>query len=299
MINPFKKYPAKLLLIGEYTVTKGGEALAIPFGMKGGYWKHENSITPSNQILRLFFSYLKNIEFPYNVKINYENLNQHIESGLSFYSDIPFGYGLGSSGTLVAAIVDCYMQIGHLNDQEKQTILGQMESFFHGTSSGIDPLVSLLNKAIYIKKDKKIEVLEDFDLSDQAYKLFLLDTTIARHTEPLMQVFNKKYQEDTLFRVQIEKMSSVNEQLIQVIFQKDWESMYSNMKILSNLQLEYFGDMIPDSIKEVWEKGLQTDLYYLKLCGAGGGGMMLGLTKNFVQTSALYPSVKMIKINGS
>jgi mevalonate kinase len=39
--------------------------------------------------------------------------------------------------------------------------------------------------------------------------------------------------------------------------------------------------MIPEKIKGIWESGLSSDSYYLKLCGSGGGGMMLGVTTNY------------------
>ncbi len=39
--------------------------------------------------------------------------------------------------------------------------------------------------------------------------------------------------------------------------------------------------MIPDAFHKVWEKGLSTNDYYLKLCGSGGGGYILGFTEDF------------------
>ncbi len=36
--------------------------------------------------------------------------------------------------------------------------------------------------------------------------------------------------------------------------------------------------MIPETVKGIWKKGLETNMYYLKLCGSGGGGMLLGFT---------------------
>ena len=39
--------------------------------------------------------------------------------------------------------------------------------------------------------------------------------------------------------------------------------------------------MIPQHFHELWKKGLETNDYYLKLCGSGGGGYILGFTQNF------------------
>jgi mevalonate kinase len=42
--------------------------------------------------------------------------------------------------------------------------------------------------------------------------------------------------------------------------------------------------MIPRLFKKLWKKGLDTGDYYLKLCGAGGGGFILGFTQNYEAT---------------
>ena len=34
-------------------------------------------------------------------------------------------------------------------------------------------------------------------------------------------------------------------------------------------------EMIPDSLKEIWNEGLKLDSFYMKLCGSGGGGFFL------------------------
>ena len=37
----------------------------------------------------------------------------------------------------------------------------------------------------------------------------------------------------------------------------------------------------PDTFKGVWEKGLNNQKYFLKLCGSGGGGFLLGFAPDF------------------
>jgi mevalonate kinase len=39
--------------------------------------------------------------------------------------------------------------------------------------------------------------------------------------------------------------------------------------------------MIPDHLVSVWQKGIETNDYYLKLCGSGGGGFILGFTEDY------------------
>jgi len=39
--------------------------------------------------------------------------------------------------------------------------------------------------------------------------------------------------------------------------------------------------MIPKTFHKLWEQGIATNDYYLKLCGSGGGGYILGFTKDY------------------
>ena len=41
--------------------------------------------------------------------------------------------------------------------------------------------------------------------------------------------------------------------------------------------------MIPLSFQTLWQQGLDTALFSLKLCGAGGGGFILGCTQAAIQ----------------
>jgi mevalonate kinase len=47
--------------------------------------------------------------------------------------------------------------------------------------------------------------------------------------------------------------------------------------------------MIPDHFQELWQKGLETNAYYLKLCGSGGGGFVLGFTKDIEMAKSMLP----------
>ena len=38
--------------------------------------------------------------------------------------------------------------------------------------------------------------------------------------------------------------------------------------------------MIPENFHKIWKKGIDTNDYFLKLCGSGGGGYILGFTKD-------------------
>ena len=45
--------------------------------------------------------------------------------------------------------------------------------------------------------------------------------------------------------------------------------------------------MIPKYIHKLWKQGIATNDYYLKFCGSGGGGFILGFTKDYEKTKKI------------
>jgi mevalonate kinase len=48
--------------------------------------------------------------------------------------------------------------------------------------------------------------------------------------------------------------------------------------------------MIPDNFKHVWQEGLKSNDYNMKLCGSGGGGFLLGFTTDLDKAHASFDS---------
>ena len=102
---------AKILLFGEYGIIKDSKGLAIPFNSYKGALKTAQNLTgeakKSNESLNIFYNYLKNLDTEL-VSFDLDSLKEDISSGMYFDSSIPQGYGIGSSGALVASIYDKY-----------------------------------------------------------------------------------------------------------------------------------------------------------------------------------------------
>lgn len=261
-ISP-KKYFAKLLLFGEYTVIGGGQALAVPFEKYHGFW----SKTYKKHDLSAFWDYLLNLE-----GAQIDLITKVKNEGLGFESTIPTGYGCGSSGALTAAVYDQFFihkQFDNLNLKEK---LAEIESFFHGRSSGLDPLVSYLHKAILYTRSSITPLAE----IPSTQNLFLVNSEIERTTSYWVDVFHKKKANSKEFENQLGILNTYNEQTISAFILNDHNNLETCFKKISILQRTYFEDMIPESIKPIWDKGLESESYYLKLSGAGGGGYFLG-----------------------
>src|SRR5690554_6545452 len=162
---------SKVLLFGEYGIIKDSKGLAIPYNFYNGALKIDDNLSEiaqkSNQSLKNFATYLAQLSFnePELVQFDLDSLNQDVAAGMYFDSSIPQGYGVGSSGALVAAVYDKYAKnkitvLENLNRNKLlvlKKIFGRMESFFHGTSSGLDPLNSYLSLPILINSKDHIE----------------------------------------------------------------------------------------------------------------------------------------------
>jgi len=291
-----RQYNAKLLLFGEYTVTKGSAALAIPLSLFSGTWAYPPSCETDKELLN-YAEYLETLILPHSVHIDIPLFIKTIQKGLKFNSNIPIGYGLGSSGALVAAVADCFVSgLTHLPLNNVKDVLGVMESYFHGSSSGTDPLVSYLEKSVYIYSSVRSEILMDFSFPDSGYQLFLIDTGMKRQTSLLVEAFNNRYDNEPDYREKISKLSHLNQEAINYTLNKNWNNMNDEFSKISLLQFELFELMIPSDFKQIWSEGLEGALFKLKLCGAGGGGMVLGMTVNLEIMRLNYPTLKFIPL---
>ncbi len=274
-----KYFNSKILLFGEYTVTLGSEALAVPYnGYKGGFSFLSSSQYITEILLKLYnYCHLNQLGVYYDLT----RFKVDIDNGLTFDADVPFGYGLGSSGVLIAAFYDRYGIKEDASLAAIKDVLAKAESCFHGVSSGMDPLVSYLDSPVYFSNSGCIALNEaPLDLSN----FFMLDTGISRKTTDYVEIFKIKCVEKA-FKNVLEELKKLNTQAISTLFANDFLNNGAVVRKISELQLEAFSEMIPEAYLHLWEKGLQTDEYYLKLCGAGGGGMILGwsISKDKIQ----------------
>ena len=195
---------SKILLFGEYGIIEDSKGLSIPYNFYNGALKSDENPTEeakrSNQSLVKFVAYLKQLqtEQPELVTFNIDVLQNDVNNGMYFDSSIPQGYGVGSSGALVAAIYDKYAtnKITVLENLTREKLLqlksifSNMESFFHGKSSGLDPLNSYLSLPILINSKDNIEAAGIPSQSATGKgAVFLLDSGIVGETAPMVNIF--------------------------------------------------------------------------------------------------------------
>jgi mevalonate kinase len=274
-------YPSKLLLFGEHTVLRGSQALAMPLGNFAGRWQFSEDKTKQYDLPKLV-EYVKNLSENGKIAFDTEGSLSALAHGLFFDSNIPRGYGAGSSGALVAALYDVFGLDKTLTISELKIVLGKIESFFHGESSGLDPLVSYLKKPILIRSDKTMTTLETVN---NDLPRFLLDTKQSRKTEPLVKIFLEKTERSPEFNdLILSELVPLVDDAITAFLQNQKAFLFETMHRISLFQHRFLPEMIPMAFKNVWLEGLVGDVYKLKLCGAGGGGFILGFCKNLEDT---------------
>jgi len=286
---------SKILLFGEYGIIRDSKGLSIPYNFYNGALKSDDKTSSeaikSNGNLKRFVDHLKNLQNEQSalVAFDLEALELDVENGMYFDSSIPQGYGVGSSGALVAAIYDKYAQnkITVLENLTKEKLLqlkaifSQMEGFFHGKSSGLDPLNSYLSIPILINSKDNIEATGIPTQSlDGKGAVFLLDSGIVGETAPMVNIFMENLK-DKGFRTMLKsQFIKHTDACVENFLGGDIKSLFSNTKKLSTVVLNNFKPMIPEQFHHIWQNGIDTNDYYLKLCGSGGGGYILGFTQD-------------------
>ena len=296
---------SKILLFGEYGIIKNSKGLSIPYnffkgGLKIGNFKNESE-KASNKSLTDFKNYLKTIESSV-VEFDFIKLDTDLKNGMFFDSTIPQGYGVGSSGALVAALYDRYAlnKITVLENLTKPKILilknifSKMESFFHGKSSGLDPLNSYLSLPILIHSKNEIETtgIPSQSLNGKG-AVFLLDSGMSSETAPMVDLFFKSMKNKNYNKIIKENFIKTTDDCVEDFLNGNFNSLFTNMKILSKVVLENFKPMIPKDFHQLWKKGIESDDYFLKLCGSGGGGYILGFSKDFQKAKESLSNYKL------
>ena len=290
---------AKILLFGEYGIIKDAKGLSIPYNFYKGALKISDTknkkAQSSNQKLSEFVDFLEQINSTL-VTFNIKQLREDLAKGLYFDSSIPQGYGIGSSGALVAAIYDRYAnnRITILENLTRDKLLklkeifGQMESFFHGKSSGLDPLNSFLSLPILIHSK---DVLEPTGIPSQPQAgkgaVFLIDSGSMGETAPMVNLFMQNMESPSFRKMIKDQFISYSDRCVEYFLAGDIKSLFGDLKRLSKTVLTHFKPMIPEQFHTLWKTGIDTNAYYLKLCGSGGGGYILGFTEDISKAQSL------------
>lgn len=290
-------FNSKILLFGEYGIIHNSMGLTIPYeSFEGKFTFSREHLDPkfckeSNKSLKKYAAYIRHLVDDNKLKFAFDidAFEEDIARGIIFDSTIPQGFGVGSSGALVAALYDKYVLDKIPNNRELTATemvklkesLSQMESYFHGRSSGIDPLICYLKHPLLIKNKDNIDPvgLPSSNIQGKG-GIFLINTGQPGETQPMVNLFLEKCKEEGFFNVMKHEIIPFNDNCIRSFLKGEVKELFSNLRELSGLLLNNLTPMIPKKFRKLWQKGIETDAYYLKLCGSGGGGFILGFTED-------------------
>lgn len=297
-------FPAKILLFGEYGILSNGKALAIPFHKFNGSLLHQTKPINSNREFNDYVEYLlKSNKMDFG--INLDQLAEDKKVGLTYIGDIPQGYGVGSSATIVASIYHQYGQtirdsILSLEGFELIQIknyLASLENYFHVNSSGFDPLVSYLKMPLILDSHKQIRSVYISKKRLSKISVFLLNTGRKSDTRTMVSIFLNKMKSEFYYNGIKGTFIPITERCIKHFVRGDQSALQSDLQILSEYTLQYFDFTIPEHLRDLWVYGLESGLYLLKLCGSGGGGYLLGFTFNFEEVKKILKPYSLVLLD--
>jgi mevalonate kinase len=300
MKNKSGIFYAKILLFGEYSILCDSMGLTIPYTHFRGelsfinqdkYTDYDFAVS-SNKLLKEYAVYIRELKESGKLLCDFDidALENDIQHSLYFESTIPQGYGIGSSGALVAALYEKYVP-SHMPGDRKlpkaevlklKDIFSQMESYFHGTSSGMDPLNCYIKHPLLIHNKRDVCMVGiPRNKHDKKGAIFLINTGSPGKTGPLVNIFLDKCKiDDFMVRVR-DEMIPLNDACIKSLIKGETKRFFETLRDLSKFLYDHLDPMIPETFKKIWRHGLDSQSFYLKLCGSGGGGFLLGFTEDF------------------
>ena len=291
---------AKILLFGEYGIIKDSMGLSIPLNDYGGRFEKAEegqNTSDSTEPLKNYLSYLKTLQAENNLPCAFDLIafEQDLEEGFYFKSSIPQGFGIGSSGALVAAIYSRYAlnpisQSASIAKDDLialKRILGSLESYFHGKSSGLDPLIAYLQLPILIKSREDLGTIQLAANLEGKGGIFLINSGRPGSTQNMVNIFLEKMKQEGFRTMLKDQFTKYNDACIKSFIKGEPKGLFRNLKQLSKVLLGNFSPMIPEDFQELWKNGIDSGDYYLKLCGSGGGGFILGFTQDYNKASQI------------
>ena len=212
--------------------------------------------------------------------------NNSIEASIS--SEIPVGYGLGSSAAYNVCIINgiCLLtnKILGNNIYSKEEILNLSndgEKIFHnGTPSGIDVSCSLLGGIIVFRniKDKNNLNISEKNFFNEKIKFLLIDTKIKRNGGEFIKIVSE-YKKNNFkeFNDTINDIENVSNNIIKLLSKekndeddcfKFFELIKQNQRLLKKICVS--NDEIDKIINLLEKNG-----FVGKISGAGGGGFII------------------------
>ena len=299
-MNTAPVYPAKLLLYGEHITLRGGEALAVPLPRFGGRWAADAAGGPVTELLD-WVGYLlePGVRDQLHATLDLRAAADFFATGGHFPSDVPRGYGLGSSGALTAGLYHRFAapRTVPTDVAQLQGDLAVLESFFHGKSSGTDPLIAYLNRGVHLRADQPPALVDLPTDLPADFRFFLVDTGQSRRTAPWVRRFLERYAAQSDFRAAADDYWRTDTRAaIRAALLGHWPEVHLRTQRIGIFQYKWLRDFCPAGLHPLWETLNTRPDSALKLCGAGGGGYLLGCTTAWSALQDALPETELVGV---
>ncbi len=291
MISTQTSAAAKIILFGEHAVVYGHPAVAIPLQdvRANAAVSIDFSITTpiieANDFkIRIFLDEASPPDSIAHIIKAIELFNKKVAklptSGwrLTLWSKIPIGRGLGSSAATGIAVLRAFLKAMNkiLLPKELINLSFELEKIHHGTPSGIDNTVISLEKPVLFRKDREPALIK----SSSSVYFVVGDTGISKKTVQVVSQVAEARNKN------IEQYDRIFNQMGQLALDGSRAVKDGDEKKLGHLMnenqalLEKINVSSPE-LDRLIKAAVSSGAIGAKLCGAGKGGCMVAVTKDF------------------
>ena len=109
----------------------------------------------------------------------------------------------------------------------------------------------------------------------------------------MVDVFFKSMENKNYSKMIRNDFIRITDSCVDNFLEGNFKSLFLDIKNLSKVVLENFKPMIPKDFHNIWAKGIESNDYFLKLCGSGGGGYILGFSRDFKKAKSILKDYKL------
>ncbi len=268
----------KVIIAGEHAVVYGGQALAAPlsryvtfFCENYGPECHQTHFFIENKIDPQFEEILEQL---WQKTLDLFG-SDYIHISCKTSSSIPLGGGLGSSAALCVALIRLAEKIlqKNLNSQEKINFANTLETFFHGSPSGLDVSTSVFESLIVFEKG---QVATPVTLSKDANELFqfvLIDSGERSSTKDMIARGKNYFFGSAIRQDIIQNFNTETQKCLTALVEREPNLLAQSFKTLESY-LNAAGVVTP-KMRSIIDKCEDLGCLASKPTGAGGGGYIL------------------------